>query len=279
MMPLIDASQCLGTHDVLFATLDTLRFDVAQSACERGLTPNLARILPNGQWEQRHTPASFTFAAHQAFFAGFLPTPSTPRDAHPEAHERLFAARFAGSETTSPRSIVFDTPDIVSGFARAGYRTICIGGTGFFNRRTALGSVLPDYFQESWWSAEFGVTAKDSAERQVDKAIERLNAVPADQPRFLFINFSACHPPHSIFLDNPCADGLESQTAALASIDAQLPRLFGALTAHRPLLAILCSDHGTTFGEEGFHGHRLGHPHVWNVPYMHALMPQRGAVG
>jgi hypothetical protein len=29
----------------------------------------------------------------------------------------------------------------------------------------------------------------------------------------------------------------------------------------------LMSDHGTLFGEEGWTGHRIGHPAVWTVPY------------
>ena len=173
---------------------------------------------------------------------------------------------------------MFDTPDIVTGFAGAGYRTICIGGTGFFNRQTALGSVLPDYFEESWWSPEFGVTSVDSAARQAEKAIERLASVPHHQPRFLFVNFSACHPPHHFYAATPGSDGFDSQCGALASIDAQFPALVSALTKFRPLLAIVCSDHGTTFGEDGFTGHRLGHPNVWDVPYMHTLLPHADAI-
>jgi len=44
-------------------------------------------MLPASGWERRHSPASFTYAAHQAFFAGFLPTPASPGP-----HPRLFAA-------------------------------------------------------------------------------------------------------------------------------------------------------------------------------------------
>lgn len=67
----------IGNHDLLFVTLDTLRYDVATELAATGRTPNLHRALPGG-WERRHSPASFTYAAHQAFFAGFLPTPTTP---------------------------------------------------------------------------------------------------------------------------------------------------------------------------------------------------------
>src|SRR5881227_1033964 len=83
-----------GTHDILFITLDTLRYDVAQELFEQGRTPFLASLLPESGWEPRHSPGSFTYAAHHAFFAGFLPTPVS-RAKHP----RPFAVRFPGSET------------------------------------------------------------------------------------------------------------------------------------------------------------------------------------
>src|SRR5215217_992313 len=143
---MLDARQLVGEVDILFITLDTLRYDVAQKAFLSGLTPNLATILPESGWEKRHSPASFTFAAHQAFFAGFLPTPATPGP-----HPRLFAASFTGSETTAAETCVFDAPDIVTGLAAQGYETVCIGGVGFFNRLTPLGRVLPDLFQQSYW--------------------------------------------------------------------------------------------------------------------------------
>jgi hypothetical protein len=30
---------------------------------------------------------------------------------------------------------------------------------------------------------------------------------------------------------------------------------------------IICSDHGTLYGEDGHVGHRVAHPAVWTVPY------------
>ena len=68
MMSAIDVRNTLGTHDVLFITLDTLRYDVAEATLAQGLTPNFEHILPGGVWERRHSPSSFTYGAHQAFF-------------------------------------------------------------------------------------------------------------------------------------------------------------------------------------------------------------------
>src|SRR6476619_471224 len=124
---MINAAKLIGSHDVVVITLDTLRYDVAVEALAAGLTPNLAAVLPGGMWERRHTPGSFTYAAHQAFFAGFLPTPASPG-----RHPRLFAARFAGSETTHEGTAVFDTANWISGLASRGYHSVCIGGVGFF---------------------------------------------------------------------------------------------------------------------------------------------------
>jgi hypothetical protein len=169
---MLSAAPLIGTHDVLLITLDTLRYDVAESALAHGRTPNLARLLPGGHWERRHAPGSFTYAAHTAIFAGFMPTP-----AQPGKHPRLFAARFPGSETTSEATCVFDESNIVAGLAARSYRTICIGGVGFFNKQSPLGSVLPDLFEESYWSEELGVTSPDSTERQVALACDRLAAI------------------------------------------------------------------------------------------------------
>src|ERR1700756_2979362 len=138
---MLNANRLVGTHDALFVTLDTLRYDVAQACWAEGRTPNLASVLPPTGWERRHSPGSFTFAAHQAFFAGFLPTP-----ARPGRHQRLFAAQFSGSATTGSGTCVFDAPDIVTGLAQRGYHTICVGGVGFFNKASPLGSVLPALF-------------------------------------------------------------------------------------------------------------------------------------
>jgi hypothetical protein len=264
---MIDASKLLGSHDVVFITLDALRFDAAQAALQRGLTPHLAKLLPQGQWEERHSPATFTYAAHHAFFAGFLPTP-----ARPGKHPRLFAARFAGSETTTSQTLVFDAPDIVSGFASAGYRTVCIGGVGFFNKSTPLGSVLPSLFQESHWSPDLGVTSPHSTANQVALALDILKQTPSRI--FLFLNVSAIHQPNCIFTPGATTDTLETHISALAYVDSQLPPLLDALSRRAPHLLIICSDHGSAYGEDGYIGHRLAHPVVTTVPYAQVILPR-----
>lgn len=269
-----DMNDVVGSHDILFVTLDTLRYDVAAESVTDGRTPCLASVLPGGHWERRHTPASFTYAAHHAFFAGFLPTPTVPAEEDPAAHRRLFAAAFPGSVTVGAGTWEFEAPDVVSGLRAAGYRTACVGGVGFFNQRSALGKVLPGLFDEAHWEPSFGVTDPDSTRHQVDR-IERIVAgTPPEQSLFVFLNVSALHQPNVHYLPGATADSRDSQAAGLAYVDGQLPRLFALMTSRgRPCLVILCSDHGTAYGEDGHVGHRVGHDVVWTVPYAHFTLP------
>lgn len=265
-----DMNEVVGRDDLLLLTLDTLRYDIAAESAAAGRTPSLARHLPGGAWERRHAPGSFTYASHQAMFAGYLPTPASPGP-----HPRLFAARFAGSETTAEGTFVFDAPDLVSGLAAAGYHTACVGGVGFFNKRGALGGVLPGLFQESHWEPEFGVTSAASFEAQVACAERIVARLPAERRLFLFLNVSALHQPNWFHLpgaSREAGDTRASHAAALAYVDRHVDRLLSAMRSRRRCFAIVCSDHGTAYGEDGYTGHRLGHEAVWTVPYAHFFL-------
>ncbi|MET8149196.1 STM4013/SEN3800 family hydrolase [Actinoplanes sp. NPDC049668] len=253
----------IGSHDLLFVTLDTLRYDVAVECLASGRTPALAEVLPGGAWERRHTPASFTYAAHHAFFAGFLPTPVTPGP-----HERLFAARFAGSESSGPGTYVFDAADLPAGLAAAGYHTLCLGGVGFFNPGAPLGRVLPGMFAEAHWERAFGVTAPDCFGAQLDRLEAVIGALPPARPLFTFINVAALHQPNRHYVPGAAEDGPATHAAALEYVDGRLGRLFALAAGRgRPCQVIICSDHGTLYGEDGHVGHRLAHEAVWTVPY------------
>ncbi|MGC0334002.1 hypothetical protein RKD23_006992 [Streptomyces sp. SAI-170] len=266
----LDMNAIVGSHDLLLVTLDTLRYDVAVELAAAGRIPNLARHLPGGRWEKRHAPGSFTYASHQAMFAGFLPTPAAPG-----RHPRLFAASFAGSETMAERTYVHDTPDFVSALAEDGYRTVCIGGVGFFNKQGPLGSVLPGLFQESHWEPEFGVASPTSFEAQVARAEEVVRRLPREQRLFLFVNVAALHQPNWFHLPGAtreAGDSRETHAAALEYVDRHIGRLFTAVSGRRPAFAIVCSDHGTAYGDDGYTGHRIGHESVWTVPYAHFFL-------
>lgn len=262
-----DMNEIVGSHDLVFLTLDTLRYDVAKEEEQAGRTPNFSRLFPEG-WEKRHSPGSFTYSSHHAFFAGFLPTPSSPE----ASQERLFATEFAGSETSGPKTRVFSSPNIVKGLREAGYHTACIGGVGFFNEKSPLACVLPDMFAESHWAEELGVTNPESTTAQFSLAKTLIKKTDNSQPLFLFINISALHQPNKFYLPDAREDSLESHAAALRYVDGQLPILLKALRKDRPTFLMACSDHGTLYGEDGFTGHRVGHEHVYTVPFATSLV-------
>lgn len=249
----------IGHYDIFFITLDTLRFDIAQQ--QHSALKVLSQYIK--QWQCCHTPASFTYAAHHAFFTGFLPTPYD----NPQA-KRLFALEFAGSATTGEHTYVFQEENIIKGLEVLGYKTFCIGGVGFFNKQTALGSILPSFFQYSFWQKNFSVTEKHSTFYQIEKAIEILKNTK--EKLLLFINISAIHQPNYFYINNNYnnrKDTKESHAAALRYVDSQLQPLFNNLK--NKSFFIITSDHGSAYGEDGYYGHRLAHEVVWTVPYNH----------
>ncbi len=259
---MIDARRLLGegTHDLIFIVLDSLRFDVAEREMSAGRTPNLRALV--GVWEKRHAPGTFTYASHAAFFAGFLPTPATPG-----RHERLFAMAFQGSETTGKQTLVLDAPDLPTGLLARGFHTACVGGVGFFNLETPLGRVLPSLFAERHWRPELGVTDPRSSEHQLRLCAQIVDEQPRDRRLFLFVNISALHQPNRHYLTGATEDSVDTQAAALRYVDSQLPVLLEALARRGPSVILIGSDHGTCYGEDGFRGHRLAHPAVFDVPW------------
>jgi arylsulfatase A-like enzyme len=263
---MMNAKALLGTHDVLMITLDTLRFDVARDELNAGHLPTLQKHLKQG-WQRCHAPGNFTFASHAAFFAGFLPTP-----AEPGPHPRLLALAFPGAETIDEKTLVFDAPNLVEGFAANGYKTLCAGGTGFFNLRSPLGRVLPGYFEKSQWREEFGVTCPTSTDHQVQWLKAEIQSLAADERVFAFLNVSALHQPNDFYVEGQKGDTLQSHAAALRYVDGALAPLFESFENRAPTWVLIFSDHGTAYGEDGLWGHRLNHPVVGDVPYADFLL-------
>lgn len=256
----------IGNADLLFITLDTLRYDAAQAAWRAGRLKTLEPYLCKGGWEKRHSPGSFTYAAHHAFFAGFLPTPLGPGP-----HPRVFAAEFAGSVSAVETTFVFKEASLPAALAARNYHTICIGGTGFFNQQNELARVLPGLFSEAHWTPDLGVACRTSEVNQVAQAVSSLEKA-GDRRVFLFLNISAIHQPNWFYGADQGPDTVATHTSALAAVDVALRPLFQRMKSRGPTFAIVCSDHGHAYGEDGYFGHRLGHEVVWTVPYAEFML-------
>jgi Sulfatase len=265
--PPLPMAQLVGTHNVVWIILDSLRLDVAEHAHLSGQTPTLSALFPLG-WEHRHAPGTFTLPSHIAMFAGFLPTPA----ADPNAPV-MVSGRTPGREAVTPSTFVFDEASFPEALRGRGYRTVCIGGVGFFSSRNAISSQLPALFAESYYRPGFGPGRVDAVKLQVKKAQQILTETSGLS--FVFLNIAATHQPTRAFVDGAKADSVETQAAALHRADSHLAPLLqqiGSRGSNRPTILIVCSDHGDAFGEDGFWGHRLSHRTVLDVPYAHRIL-------
>jgi len=280
----INMNDVVGKDDILFLSLDTLRYDVAN---EEYLADNLPNLCSNGGWEKRHSPGNYTYSSHQSFFIGFLPTPVEYAPLH--QREWLFLTKKTGLRSISgSNTFLYEGSNFIEGLERVGYKTICIGGVVFFSKMEGVYSVLPDMFQESYWNPRFGVTNPRSAEEQVRLAIKLLEKTDRNQRVFMFINISAIHGPNYFYLDkfkdknntyrgkkNILAskfDCVDSQRAALRYVDKCLEPLFECMKKRNRTFCIALSDHGTCYGEDGYQGHIVSHDVVWTVPYRHFFL-------
>jgi len=267
----INMNEVVGSHDILFVCLDTLRYDVAAAEEKSGGTPVLNQY---GSWEKRGAAGNFTFPSHHAMFAGFLPAPisTTPITKRP----MLFFPKGVGmGKTSPPMSFAFEGATFIQGLEKAGYETVCIGGVSFFDNHSDIGKVFPSMFRQSYWNPRFGCTSKESPDFQIDKAVQVLDETPADKRVFMYVNFCAIHYPNFFYLDNGTKkDGLDSHAAALRYIDERLPRLFSAFKKRGNTFVIACSDHGSCYPEvdDGFLFHGFNHETVNTVPYKHFFL-------
>lgn len=263
-----DMNQIVGTHHILFVCLDTLRYDVAYKEQETNGTPILNRY---GKWRKCQAPGNFTYPSHQAMFAGFFPIDAEITDM--KNREKLFFSEDIGMGRKAPEGAFhFYGSNIVQGLEKVGYDTYCIGGVSFFDKRTAIGKVMPSYFRHSYWNPSFGCKVKDSATHQIDFAVGKLQKIPEGQLIMMYINISALHYPSHFYVPGAKKDSVETQSAALRYVDGELERLFDAFQKKGDTFVICCADHGTCYGEDGVWYHGINHPIVNTVPYKHFVL-------
>lgn len=266
----VNMQEIVGQCDILFLCLDTLRYDVAKSEEEAGRTPVLNQY---GPWEKRQAAGNFTYPSHQAMFAGFLPLPYEAKTIF--ERDMLFFPQSVGLGERGPAgAYCYDAPTFVQALAQDGYTTICIGGVSFFDKRTALGRVLPSFFEHSYWQPGFGCRVKSSVDNQIDFACSRLAKLPPEKRVMMYINIDAIHYPNYFYLPGEKDDNIRTHAAALRYVDERLSLLFASFAKRGRTFVICCSDHGTCYGEDGKIFHGLNHPVVETVPYKHFFIGQ-----
>lgn len=264
----IDMNEIVGTYNILFLCLDTLRYDVAVEEEAKNTTPVLNQF---GSWRKCQAPGNFTYPSHHAMFSGFLPIDFYSKNMM--EREMLFFPKNIGMGRLSPpHSFAFSGATIMEGLEKEGYQTYCIGGVAFFDKRSDIGKVFPSMFQHSYWNPSFGCSIKDSAKNQIDFALKKLEAVPLDQKLFLYMNIDAIHYPNNFYLEGIKKDNRETHAAALRYVDSQLQPLLDGFSKRGKTFVICTSDHGTCYGEDGVVFHGVNHPDVNTIPYKHFIL-------
>lgn len=263
----VDMSKIVGSHDIIFLCLDTLRYDAAVEEEQNGGTPILNRY---GAWEKRQAPGNFTYPSHHAIFAGFLPMQDEARNL--ADGEVLFMPKGI-NKNLSPHIYQFSGGNIPKGLSEDGYDTWCVGGVTFFDKRSDIGKVFPAMFEKSWWNPSFSCPVKESVDNQVDFILKKLEKQTDDRKIFLYLNVCSIHYPNHFYVEGAKADDLNTHRAALRYTDAQLGRLFDGWKEKRGDTFVVCfSDHGTCYGEDGYSFHAVNHPVVNTVPYKHFFL-------
>lgn len=264
----INMNEIVGTYDILFICLDTLRYDAAFEEQENSNTPILNKY---GKWKKCHASGNFTYPSHHAMFSGFLPSPVefvpiTKR-------QMLFFPKNIGMGSNAPKnSFAFEGSTFIEGLANVGYETICIGGVAFFDKRSDIGNVFPNMFKKSYWNPQFSCSVKESTENQVNFAIKEINKLDKQKRIFMYINVDAIHYPNYFYLDGESKDNIETHKAALRYVDSKLEKLFDTFKHRNKTFVIVCSDHGTCYGEDGYYFHCVSHEVVYTVPYKHFIL-------
>lgn len=263
----IDMREVIGTHNILFLCLDTLRYDVAKECEEKNLTTNINKY---GIWEKRHAPGNFTYPSHHAMFSGFFPSPVEPISIY--EREYLFFPKKIGISNIVPEtSFAFEGGTIMEGLKKINYASHCIGGVAFFDKRSDIGRVLPSLFDKSYWRPNFACGVKESFENQI-KLIRKI-VKEEEKKFFMYVNVDSIHYPNYFYVDEKLKkDNIKTHKAALEYVDSKIEDLFDIFREKGDTLVILCSDHGTCYGEEGYHFHCLSHEVVHTVPYKHFIL-------
>jgi len=261
--------------NIAIITLDSLRFDVAEAAA----TPNFRQLialagLPN--WVRVGCHGTYTLPSHIAMFAnGYLPNRNEPDVPGPYNSDKVRLFRVVLNELPNTK-IVYPTspnyPNIVRGFAGIGYRTVAVGGVGWFRNDVPTSSFWErDFFDEVYWNTGFHEAVAESFENQINLC-HILHLGDSAIPLFFFLNVASTHFPYRVAeVDNGLIDPKrEHQQDALQYVDSHFPELLDMLP--RPLHLIIFGDHGDCFGEDGKWSHGFFHPKVMEVPMLSLIL-------
>lgn len=283
-----------GSHNVVFATLDSCRFDTAQGA-------NLSFLSDISRLRRCETSGTYTLPAHASFFSGILPVPVDGGTELLPGVTQIWRSRNA---PPSPRGVgmVFDETTIMQFYENRGYNVVGAGGVSFF--KNMPNNLLPSLFTRFLHFP----AASNSDDRRFPRTpgdfplanIEIIvSSIPTEKPFFLFVNCPETHVPYDFpgcIVNEAYGRCIEkmyrlsrikddrigphngmtgdernlikrAQVQALEWVDKQLSDLCSRLPENGlPTLMIVVADHGEELGEGGRYGHGHVHESILTVP-------------
>lgn len=242
----------------IFITLDSLRWDVFAS------TPNL--FIKKFTYSKAWTHATYTQAAHMAFFTGRLPCSYCGKfDTCARSHRKISGIpqwRLNNPECPGPGKYQLSGKNIIDGFKRLNYLTIGTGGVNWFNNNLPAHIPCLDDFEKYKWFGNY-IYGPD----QIDWILKNIDK---QRNNFIFINFGETHHPYITKKKqnktNYGSHGLcfYAQQQCLIYLDKLIEEFFDNLNIRSEF--IICGDHGECMGENDLWGHGFYHEKIMEVP-------------
>ena len=264
-----------GKPNILVIVIDTLRADHLSSyGYGRPTTPNIDRLANQGVlFERAFSASSWTAPSHATMLTGRLPSE------HQVEWNKNLDNRY---------------PVIPELLRRQGYRTAAFtGNSDWFSRRVGFGRGFihfEDYFysvpdmlvrtvygrtlSKLWVFRRLGLSTGMLAEKErrraplINRSALRWIQREPETPFFVFLNYYDVHEPyvprsayHETWSKSTKVSGtanIDNYDGEIAYVDEYIGQLLREVEAFRlaqPLLVILTSDHGESFGDHGFYLH------------------------
>jgi hypothetical protein len=282
--------------NILFVTLDCCRYDTAIHA----RLPSLQRL---GPIRLARTHGTYTLPAHMSFFMGYLPSVIEPPFAELYSGEVRQLWRLDSGRRRRPGTVAVPLggDNVLDGYRAMGFRTIGAGGVRWF-RHPALTRPFDEFYFYGETDAESVFAERKSNEfalNHIDDLLQRIGR----HRYFLFVNCAETHCPYDFgdgymseevgrtIRDAQSLWGFKTREAAarpvaparlrslqlaqawaLEAVEPKLESLIARLA--KPLLVVVCGDHGECFGEDGQWGHGYPHAAVMDVPLLIGMVEQ-----
>jgi arylsulfatase A-like enzyme len=264
-----------GAPNILVIVVDTLRADHLSSyGYQRATSPNIDRLAQQGVlFENAFSESSWTPPSHATILTG----------RHPSEHEVEWNKGLDDRYPTIPEVL-----------RTHGYRTAAFtGNSDWFSRRIGFGRGFmhfEDYFYSvtdmfvrtvfgrtvAEWRlvGRMGLSIKPRYQKErrrapiINRSVLRWIHREPERPFFVFVNYYDVHEPYEpidryrrkFAGESQGGDRLriDAYDGEIGYVDEHVARLVEEVEAQRraqPLLVIITSDHGESFGDHGFYLH------------------------